>query len=925
MAPHQEWRWRAFQQGSMILSAYFQGIRWRFLRWSLALALMACALAAGLFVLGLRAVVRDIGLDFATQYTLREKARILAPMERDVALCKLFVETPVIKDWIRDENNPALKSAALREMEVFRQHFRDRGCFVAMAASKHYYYRDDTTGTKGDDVAYGLVEGLPRDVWFFNTISNVESFHLNADRDEVRGKTMVFINTVVRDGGKPVAVAGTGFKLDTFIQRLVHSENKAVTPILIDPAGSITAHANPALVDQNSLTKKESERSTIYRLMPLEEDRQLLRETLVKLKSAPDTVETLSLVIEGQNRLVSVAYLPEIDWYLLSLIDISKAVQLSKFLPLALVVLAAVALLAGALAVMIHRMVLAPLAKLAECAHVVAGGNNAIRAEVTGRDEIAELARTFNSMLDTIESKTRELKRNNEQLEERVLERTAELQREVKERCKAEAAAQQASQAKSEFLANMSHEIRTPMNAILGFSEILNAKVQDPRLREYVHAVHSSGKSLLSLINDVLDLSKVEAGKLRLEPSAIDPRGVFSELETVFARKIEERGLSYSTEVSADFPQCVVLDEARLRQVLLNLIGNAIKFTEHGYVQVAARSEMKPGDAGLTLIVEVRDSGVGIPADELETIFGAFEQKKGQSHAKYGGTGLGLAISRRLVELMGGSIAVESAAGKGTVFRITLRNVEEAALAGNRDAQSPVDETITFEPATILVAEDVSLNRELIRGFLEDCNLTIIEAVNGRQAVDMARNMRPAMILMDIKMPEMDGIQASRLLKDDPATRDIPIVAVTASTVKAEEDLIARICDGFLRKPITRADLLNALARRLKHSEGGPAQAAIREEATTRADSNAVYDPAELRRRMNAELKPMWDEVKDGMIVNQVIEFAEKAISVAAAHKDAPLAAWGDHLRNAAMLFDMSGIEQSLAQFPALLERHFPE
>lgn len=914
---------RAPAQLSMKIPAYFQGIRWRFLRWTVLFALLICVLATGLFYIGLRSVVRGIGLNFAVQYTLREKARILTPMEREVAFCKMFVEMPAIRDWIQDEENPTLKAAGLREMEIFRNQFHDKGCFLAMASSRHYYYRDDTTGAKGDQVAYTLDEGLQRDRWFFDTVKNVQSFHLNADRDQVRGYTMLFVNTVVRDNGKTVAVAGTGFKLDSFIDRLVHSENKGVTPILIDPSGAIQAHSNPALIDQNTLSKKESERSTIYRLMPREQDRQQLKDALTRLKTAPESVATFSFLIEDQSRLVSVAYLPELDWYMLSLIDLSKAIQFSEFLPLALVVLFAVALLVVAMVMMIHRTILAPLAQLADSARAVGGGNYAVRASVTGQDEIGELTRTFNSMLDTIEAKTGELKRNNEQLEERVLERTAELQKEVKERQKAEAAAQQASQAKSEFLANMSHEIRTPMNAILGFSEILAAKIQDPRHREYIQAVHSSGKSLLSLINDVLDLSKVEAGKLRLELSATDPRGVFKELETVFSRKIEERGLSYSTEVAPDFPQFVVLDETRLRQVLLNLIGNAIKFTEHGYVQLGARSEPGVGEAGLTLVFEVRDSGVGIPANELETIFGAFEQKKGQSHAKYGGTGLGLAISRRLVELMGGKLTVESTVGKGSIFRITLQNVEEAALAETRESETQNLAKIAFEPATILVAEDVSLNRELIRGFLEGYQLTIIEAVNGRDAVDAARNMRPNLILMDIKMPELDGIQATRLLKGDPATKGIPIVAVTASTVKAEEELIAVICDGFLRKPITRADLLNVLARFLKHAEASPIAAAVeREEATTSVDSKSVYDPEELSRRMQEELAPMWNEVKDGLIVNQVLEFGEKAIALAAAHKDAELAAWGDHLRNTAMLFDMAGMEQTLARFPDLLKRN---
>jgi signal transduction histidine kinase/CheY-like chemotaxis protein len=520
-------------------------------------------------------------------------------------------------------------------------------------------------------------------------------------------------------------------------------------------------------------------------------------------------------------------------------------------------------------------------------------------------------------MLDTIESNTLALKRNSEELERRVAERTKELEAEVKERQKAELAAQHASQAKSEFLANMSHEIRTPMNAILGFSEILSNKIENPRHKEYIGAIHSSGKSLLSLINDVLDLSKVEAGKLRLEYSAIDPRTVLKELETIFSRRVEEKGLTYSTQIEEGFPTAVVLDEARLRQVLLNLVGNAIKFTEHGFIRLVAKLLPRPADQGLSLAFEVHDSGIGIPANQLEVIFKAFEQQSGQSHAKYGGTGLGLAISKRLTELMGGHIEVESTPGKGSIFRVTIDHVEEAAVATN-DRLEPGcrQNAIAFEPATILVAEDIGLNRELIKGYLEGFQFEILEAMNGREAVALARDLKPDLILMDIKMPEMDGIEASVILKGDTQTRSISIVAVTASTMKTEEDKIRTLCDAFVRKPITRIDLLQVLARFLKHSTNATPAQPHSDEPFFAPASKDVHDPDGLRSRMETELVPMWNEVQRSCIVNQVLEFAEKTIGVAGKHKAAKLAAWADSLRNQAMLFDMQGMEQTLSQFP---------
>jgi signal transduction histidine kinase/DNA-binding response OmpR family regulator len=908
----------------MKTKGYFQGIRARFIRWTVVVTACISVVAAGLFYLTLRLVLQNIGSDFAEQYTLREKGRIMAPLEREVSLSQTLVRMPALAAWAGDEQNPQRKTAALDILETFRREFHDRISFFAIHRSGSYYFCDGSTGSRWDQPAYTLSPANPKDAWFYATLKDVDRMHLNVDRHAVRGQVMVFVNTVVYSGTNRVAISGTALKMDAFITRLLDTRNKAVTPILVDPSGAIQAHANAALIDQNTLSKREQDRSTIFRLMPDAGQREELVRAFAALKKAPETTATLHLDIEHQQRLVTVAYLPQIDWYLVSLIDLSQAVGFAEFAPLALVALLSLGVLVLALSVLINRTILTPLGHLAGTAKSVAAGDYSVRAARFREDEIGALARTFNAMLDTIESNTRELRRHSEELEQRVRERTSALEKEVGERQKAELAAQQASQAKSEFLANMSHEIRTPMNAILGFSEILSAKVQDSRHREYVQAIHSSGKSLLNLINDVLDLSKVEAGKMRLELSPTDPRTVLQEIAAVFSRKVEEQGLTYTTEVAENFPRAVVLDEARLRQVLLNLVGNAIKFTAHGFVRVVARVAEVAADGGLQIVFEVHDSGMGIPSGQLEQIFGAFEQQEGQSHAKYGGTGLGLAISKRLVELMGGLISVESTVGRGSVFRITLHQVEEAALA-ELHPHEPSDSlaTIVFEPATILVAEDVALNRELIKGFLEQYKFDIVEARDGREAVERARTCQPALILMDIKMPVMDGIQASRLLKDAPETSAIPIVAVTASTMKLEEDKLRLICEGFMRKPITRADLIRVLARFLKHTTAEPvvADRVLPEASCCEATAHDRIDADGLRQRLENELMPMWAEVKNTTIVNQVVDFAEQTIAIAAMHQDRELAAWADKLRHEAVLFDMAAMEDTLAQFPQFLAR----
>jgi signal transduction histidine kinase/DNA-binding response OmpR family regulator len=902
----------------------YQGIRARFIRWTAVLAISICVLGTGLFYLTLSRVISDVGSDFAEQYTLREKGRILTPLEREAALCEALTKNPILTDWVRDENNPVLKAAALRELESFRKEFSNKSCFFAIRNSGNFYFRDESKGTNGDRPAYILSPQSTKDSWFYSTLQKKERLHVNLNQIVAPGKTMVWISTVMHIGNDPVAVVGSGLGLNTLIDRLVNSHSKSATPILVDSTGTILAHSNTNLIDHDTLAKKAGDRSTIFRLMPNERDREDLRKAFLSLKAAPDSVAALSFVIEGKRRQLSVAYVPQIDWYLVSLIDLSMAGQMARFAPLALLVLLALGVLLAAITLLIDHTVLKPLNGLTARARSIAAGNFSVRAKALPKDEFGDFIQAFNSMLDAIESNARALKLKNDELEYRLQQRTKELETAVKERQKAEEAAQEAGQARNKLLANMSHDIPTPMNAILGFSEILENQIQDPRHQQYIRAIHSSAKSLLAMINDGLDLSKVEAGKLHLEYSTINPGGVLKELERIFARKIQEKGLTYLTEIDKVFPKSVILDETRLRQILLNLVGNAIKFTEHGFVRVVARTVPQSPGIRRTLVFEVHDSGVGIPRDRLDTIFKGFDQKTGQSQAKQGGAGFGLTISKHLAQLMGGTITVESEPGKGSNFSVTLRDVEETTTPETSDQKSPDNHaTIVFEPASILVAEDVSLNRELIKGYLEGSHLEILEALDGHEAVALARDKQPALILMDIMMPGMNGAEASRILKNDPKTRSIPIVAVTASAMKSEEAQITAICEGFLSKPISRAELMKVLARFLKHSKKGSSQPdkSGQEESLFELNPNDFHDTEGLKRRLETELAPLWKEAQRTVIINQVLEFAEKTIAVASMHKASRLAAWGDKLRNEAMHFDMQSMEHTLAQFPKFFFR----
>jgi signal transduction histidine kinase/ActR/RegA family two-component response regulator len=380
-----------------------------------------------------------------------------------------------------------------------------------------------------------------------------------------------------------------------------------------------------------------------------------------------------------------------------------------------------------------------------------------------------------------------------------------------------------ANAAKSEFLANISHEIRTPMNAILGFTEIIKESERDGKKVGYINIIQQSGQALLNLINDVLDLSKIEAGKTELQYKPASIRSLFQEMKTVFSQKIAEKGLDFIVSCDQSIPATLFLDEPHLRQVIINLVSNAIKFTQTGWIRVSAMATdyETPDDGKITLVIEVVDSGIGISKEEHDKIFDAFEQIKSHESAKHEGTGLGLAISNRLIQMMGGSIAVKSGLEKGTSFTVTIPGVvitsEEAGI--NTTENSLNYPSIIFKHSKILVADDIEYNREMIKIFLAGWDFETRFCQNGKEVTEEVKVFKPDLILMDMKMPVMDGYEASMMMHNDSELKDIPIIAITASALKQDEAIISKICSGYLRKPFSKKELASELIRFIPHTK----------------------------------------------------------------------------------------------------------
>ena len=476
----------------------------------------------------------------------------------------------------------------------------------------------------------------------------------------------------------------------------------------------------------------------------------------------------------------------------------------------------------------LQQIISRPILQLAHTADQITRlGDYSLRVTSPSNDELGQLYAAFNNMLDRVQISDRALKRAHEELEERVEKRTCELVSEIREReriqkdlVETKEAAEAANRAKSAFLANMSHEIRTPLNAILGFADLVRqgADLSVAEQRDYLDTIHKSGEHLLSLISDILDLSKIEAGQLTVERLRLSPHQLVSETVSLLRVRAREKGLKLDYNWVGRVPETIETDPARLRQMLLNVVGNAIKFTDKGGVHIVAQTVGTPAES--RLLLEVVDTGIGIQNEKLQSIFDPFCQADTSVTRRFGGTGLGLAICRRLAQALGGGIAVQSRPNEGSIFSIS---VATGSLVGVPMLDGPVCDfpkpsetphtgrSIFLTGCRILVADDGDTNRKLIQIVLRRAGATVLCAENGQQALDIALHEQLDAILMDMQMPVMDGYTATTRLRETGSA--IPVIALTAHAMKGDEERCRSAgCTGYLTKPINADRLLAALA-----------------------------------------------------------------------------------------------------------------
>ncbi|MDQ1270805.1 MAG: Histidine kinase [Thermodesulfobacteriota bacterium] len=522
------------------------------------------------------------------------------------------------------------------------------------------------------------------------------------------------------------------------------------------------------------------------------------------------------------------------------------------------------------------------------------------------------------------------LKRYQQELENRVQKRTRELQtankalnNEIQTRRQKENELERANRVKSEFLANVSHEIRTPLNAILGFSELLETMITEKQQLSYLSAINTAGKNLAGLINDILDLSKMEAGKLKINRKPVLLKSLFNEIYRLFKIKLKTKNLNFLIELPQNDTSALGLDEMRLRQVIINLVGNALKFTEFGTISLKAQIRTNPQNEEncVDLIIQVADTGIGICETQQDKIFEAFEQASAGTSRKFGGTGLGLAICKQLIELMGGNLSVSSKPEQGSLFTIFMPGVKRYHTHNLAPAQANKSTwaSMKFAKDRILIVDDQWEIRFMLREVLEKINLEVIEAANGVQALEHAKAQKPALIFIDLKMPEINGMETAARLKADHDIAHIPICLMTAGmTPWSEDELESRGFACTIAKPIA-IDSLMAVLTRFINPVSDSAERAAEPRPLDTLDKDSL--PDEFLARLHKDIIPHIPQTQKAMKISDIQRFAVRITETGKAFNVEEFKIFGKELFQLSKTFDIEKIETYLEYFIQAINR----
>ena len=745
-------------------------------------------------------LTQSVSSNYAQLYTDNTVGIINTYLSREIALIVKTANSEAVTEWFLDEENPEKRQAAHTEMQECIAVLSNGNLYFGIEKTRSEFTIDRTTTLENIAPFAILDEAVSADQWYFNCINSGLPYVLNVDIDKQLGRKLVWLNCNVTHEGEIIGVLCTGLLFDHVVEDIFgdYDEN-VMRGVVVNEYGLIQLDSGMAetadlLLFENDVVVWDQFADPAFSAS--------MQSFLTALDGYYDN-DTQPLVVklkETSYDYAAIAPIVETNWSVVTFYSSSTLFNPDRVIPLFALILVLFISYTIIISIYNRRLILNPFNHLIQSVSNLSESGSFDLYGLDRHDEFGVLSNTILEMKQRLDSYNAQLITAKDQ-------------------------AERGSQAKSEFLANMSHEMRTPMNTIIGMSQLAKDTTDVTKVHYCVNKIESASTHLLGVINDVLDMSKIESGKFELLNVACNLRNLIAKSTGIAGFRMEEKNQCFTLSIQPQVPECILIDDQRLTQIITNLMSNAIKFTpDGGNIELKAELVERVDDI-CTVCISVTDSGIGISSEQQKKLFRSFEQADNGISRRFGGTGLGLAISKRIVEMMGGKISVHSELGEGASFVFTfvaqsIPDLNAAPDSAVLDSRADIDIHAVFDSVRILLAEDVDVNREILMALLEDSGAVFTCAQTGLQAAEIFEANPDGfdIILMDIQMPEMDGYSATRRIRanDNPRGQSIPIIAMTANVFREDVDkCINAGMNAHIGKPIVIREVVRVMKRYL--------------------------------------------------------------------------------------------------------------
>jgi len=735
-------------------------------------------------------IAQSVAKEYAMLYSETTIGKLNTYLGKEIALIKKAADSNAITGWFKDEISVEKRLYAYDEMISFTEILDSKNLYFGIQDSLNEFSFD--TGVTFENMQpYDVLDSQRlEDSWYFEVTNSEKEYLLNVDIDKLGQRKRVWLNYKVQKNDEILGVLCSGLLFDHVIEDLFGEYDRSMLRgLVIDAKG---------IVQMDSQIEKETERLIYENDIFVGDyfiDNEFLKVTNDYLKDIAGyfTVDDEPVIgkLASDSVYFAIAPIESTDWSIITFYNSSALFSISKMYPLFIAMILLLIVYTWSINSFSKRLLVRPFGLLTSSVATMKEDETSAVFGLEREDEFGLLAQTIQSMKNRLDSYNSELISAKEQ-------------------------AERGSRAKSEFLANMSHEMRTPMNTVIGMSQLARDTQEIERVHYCLEKIETASTHLLSVINDILDMSKIESGKFEVSEGIFKFKDVINKTISVLGFRIEEKHQSFEVQINDNVPEYIISDDQRLTQVITNILSNAVKFTpDHGNLSLVASLKEKNGDR-CTIEVSVSDTGIGMTYEQMGKLFQSFEQADNGISRRFGGTGLGLAISKKIVEMLGGDIGAESELGKGSRFFFHFA----AGQAETPDFTeiAAVDESASFEGLRILLVDDVEINREILMALLEDSGISFTCAENGAVAVELFEQSPDQfdMILMDIQMPELDGYGATRKIRslDNSIAQTIPIIAMTANVFREDvEKCLKSGMNAHLGKPLEITEVIHMIKR----------------------------------------------------------------------------------------------------------------